>query len=83
MSKIAATRKPTQYQPSVHVTYADIDRSLHNMQPGQWFILPSGARGQYLGVTHAGPVVNWVAGKFDKKHAKANHPLRQYAKIYK
>jgi hypothetical protein len=71
-----------QYTKSVKVNYSDLDRTLKTFQPGQWFTLSSGARGQYLGQTKSITVVNWVDGKFDKQHAKANKPLREFAKIY-
>lgn len=71
-----------RYQSSVRVTYSDLDSVLQTFQPGQWFTLSSGARGQYLGQIKSGSVVNWVNDKFDKQHAKANKPLREFAKIY-
>lgn len=69
------------YQPSLVIGFDNLEVKLSEYRPGQWFKLPSGARGQYLGSTHAGPCVNWVNGKFDKIHARANRPLRQYVKI--
>lgn len=71
-----------RYQSSIRVNYSDLDRVLQTMQPGQWFVLSSGARGQYLGQTKSSTVVNWVNDKFDKQHAKANKPLREFVKLY-
>lgn len=51
---------------------------------GQWFTNETGSRGQYLGITKTGAhVVRWQAkDKFGKIDARANKPLRQFAKIY-
>jgi hypothetical protein len=50
---------------------------------GQWIQLETGPRGQYLGTTASGSqVVRWQNGTFKTKDAKANAPLRHFAKIY-
>ena len=71
-----------QYKPTTRVNYGQLDTVGLTHQVGQWITLPSGARGQYLGETHAGPVINWVRDKFTQQHAKANKALRQYARVY-
>lgn len=59
--------------------------NFNGIQPGQWVALDD-QRGQYLGTTRAGTVViRWQqqdAPSFGKRDAKANKPLRQYAKQY-
>lgn len=54
------------------------------MKPGQWVRFDSGVTGQYLGTTLAGvhAIRYQKDGKFGKTDARANKPLRQYAKIY-
>lgn len=54
------------------------------MKPGQWVMFDSGVRGQYLGTTRAGvrAIRYQKDGKFTKVDARANKPLRAYAKIY-
>jgi hypothetical protein len=52
---------------------------------GQWVQdNATGSRGQFLGVTARGTViVRWQRdGNFARRDAKANKPLRDYAKIY-
>lgn len=55
------------------------------LQAGQWVRVDQ-ARGQYLGTTRAGAhVIRWQqadSDKFSMRDAKANKPLRQYAKLY-
>ena len=55
-----------------------------NIKIGQWVKLCDGATGQYMGTTSQGvDVINWKkTNKFDTTMAKANKPLRKYAKIY-
>ena len=57
---------------------------LRNMKPGQWVQFDSGNRGQYMGTTLAGvDVVRYQKqGNFARVDAKANKPLREYAKLY-
>jgi len=71
-----------QYKTTTRCNYGQLDNIGLTHQVGQWIVLPSGARGQYLGETHAGPVINWVRDKFTQQHAKANRALRQYARVY-
>lgn len=71
-----------QYKTTTRVNYGQLENIGVTHQIGQWITLPSGARGQYLGETHAGPVINWVRDKFTQQHAKANKALRQYARVY-
>jgi len=65
------------------VFVADVSQ-LATVKPGQWVQFDSGHRGQFLGLTGAGVYVirYQKQGKFAKRDAKANKPLRQYAKIY-
>ena len=67
------------FKPTITINFSRIESE--NLKIGQWFKLPSGARGQYLGKTHAGPVVNWVNERFTKVHAYANGALRTYATL--
>lgn len=55
-----------------------------SMKPGQWVRFDSGVTGQYLGTTRAGvhAIRYQKQGKFAKVDARANKPLRAYAKIY-
>ncbi len=55
-----------------------------SLKAGQWIITETGSRGQYLGTTSAGTiVVRWQRkDKFATVDAKANKPLRQFAKVY-
>ena len=69
------------YLPTVSVSFSDVETIGQKYKIGQWFILPSGARGQYLGECHSGPVVNWVNGKFNERHAYSNMHLRRYARL--
>ena len=73
--------KANRYLPSVSVSFADVETIGQKYKIGQWFVLPSGARGQYLGECHSGPVVNWVNDKFTTRHAFGNKHLRAYAKL--
>ncbi len=58
--------------------------SFANIKIGQWVKLCDGATGQYMGTTAQGvDVINWKkTNKFDATMARANKPLRNYAKIY-
>jgi hypothetical protein len=58
--------------------------SFSTVKVGQWIKLCDGATGQYMGTTAQGvDVINWKKStKFDATMAKANKPLRKYAKIY-
>lgn len=59
--------------------------SANSLHIGQWIRdNATGSRGQFLGVTTAGTVViRWQKdGNFARRDAKANKPLRTYAKIY-
>jgi hypothetical protein len=58
--------------------------SFSTIKVGQWIKLCDGATGQYMGTTAQGvDVINWKKSvKFDTTMAKANKPLRKYAKIY-
>ena len=51
---------------------------------GQWVKNEFGQRGQFLGVTLTGTVViRWQRyAKFERDDARANKPLRAFAKIY-
>lgn len=55
-----------------------------NVKVGQWVQTETGSRGQYLGTTAAGAlVIRWQnSGKFTKRDAMANKPLRKFATIY-
>ena len=56
-----------------------------SIRPGQWVCTETGSRGQFLGVTTTGTaVIRWQkeTAKFQKKDAKNNHHLRQFAKVY-
>lgn len=59
-------------------------QSFSTVKVGQWVKLCDGATGQYMGTTAQGvEVINWKkTSKFDTTMAKANKPLRKYAKIY-
>jgi hypothetical protein len=55
-----------------------------NIKPGQW-ILYTGNRGQFHGITRAGVIViRWQKEweKFGKRQAKANATHRDFAKRY-
>lgn len=58
--------------------------SFNGIKPGQWIKLCDGSTGQYMGTTKAGTdVINWKRQPvFDKTMARANKPLRAYAKVY-
>ncbi len=58
--------------------------SFATVKVGQWVKLCDGATGQYMGTTAQGvDVINWKkTNKFDATMARANKPLRKYAKIY-
>ena len=51
---------------------------------GQWVKNEFGQRGQFLGVTLTGTIViRWQRyAKFERDDARANKPLRAFAKIY-
>jgi hypothetical protein len=54
------------------------------IKPGQWVkISGQDIRGQYLGTTARGTeIVRWQNDNFAKRDAKANKPLREFARIY-
>ena len=59
--------------------------SANSLHVGQWISdNATGSRGQFLGVTARGIViVRWQKdGNFARRDARANAPLRKYAKIY-
>jgi hypothetical protein len=58
--------------------------SFSTIKVGQWVKLCDGATGQYMGTTAQGvDVINWKKSVvFNKTMAKANKPLRVYAKVY-
>lgn len=59
--------------------------NFNGIKPGQWIALADGQniRGQYLGTTARGTeIIRWQNENFSKTDAKANKPLRQFAKIY-
>ena len=59
--------------------------AFNGIKPGQWIQIETGSRGQYLGKTKAGAnVIRWQSeqSKFARVDAKANKPLRQFAKLY-
>lgn len=74
-------KNATQYTKTVLVSSIDTD---FNLRIGQWVTTETGSKGQYLGKTRAGVmVVRWQnREKFAKVDAKANRPLRQFAKLY-
>ena len=68
------------FKPTVFI--ANIEQ-LDSLKIGQWIQFDSGIRGQYLGTTkHGTDCVRYQNDKFAKLDAKANKPLRQYAKMY-
>lgn len=75
------TRNAGQYKPTMLVSTSANMRSL---RAGQWIVTDMGQRGQYLGTTQRGTVViRWQqSDSFAKVDAKANKPLRQFAKVY-
>lgn len=60
------------------------DYSFKGIKPGQWVQLAGqNIRGQYMGTTARGTeVIRWQNEAFSKTDAKANKPLRQFAKVY-
>lgn len=69
-----------RYQSTLLVSSITV---LSGVKVGQWIQLETGQRGQFLGVTRAGVnVVRWQNSKFQTVDAKANKPLRQFAKLY-
>lgn len=78
---LSTARNAGQYKPTMIVSTSANMRSL---RAGQWIVTDMGQRGQYLGTTQRGTVViRWQQGEqFRKVDAKANKPLRQFAKVY-
>lgn len=78
---LSTARKAGQYKPTMLVSTSANMRSL---RAGQWIVTDMGQRGQYLGTTQRGTVVvRWQQrDKFTKVDAKANKPLRIFARIY-
>lgn len=74
------TSKSSQYKPTMLVSSI----SNFSVRIGQWVQTETGSRGQYLGTTAIGTVVvRWQnSGKFSKRDARANKPLRQFARVY-
>lgn len=74
-------RNPNQYKPTMLVSTT---ANMQTLRPGQWIVTDMGQRGQYLGTTAAGTtVIRWQqAATFRKVDAKANKPLRSFAKVY-
>jgi len=74
-------RNRTEYKPTMLVSTA---ANMQSLRPGQWIVTDMGQRGQYLGTTAAGTtVIRWQQREtFAKVDAKANKPLRQFAKVY-
>lgn len=76
--------KPWLYQSTVTV----VSYNFKGIKPGQWVRLAENLnqRGQYMGRTNAGTeVIRWQqsdAPSFAKRDAKANRPVRSYAKQY-
>ena len=68
-----------------------ISTQYHNLQTieanppkiGQWVMMDSGIRGQYLGKTKAGAIViRWQNGNFgNAADTKSNHYLRRFALV--
>jgi hypothetical protein len=69
-----------QYKPTMLVSSI----GSFTVRIGQWVQCETGARGQYLGTTASGTVVvRWQRdGKFSTRDARANKPLRQFARVY-
>lgn len=75
-----------QFVKTVGITGFDFSA----VKPGQWVKTECGNRGQYLGTTFRGiQVVRWQGSRFDgspakfsRVDAKANKPMRKYAKVY-
>lgn len=60
------------------------DYDFRGIQPGQWVkVSGQDIRGQYLGTTARGTeIVRWQNDNFARVDAKANKPLREFAKLY-
>jgi hypothetical protein len=60
------------------------DYNFKGIQPGQWVkVSGQDIRGQYLGTTVRGTeIVRWQNDKFARVDARANKPLREFAKLY-
>lgn len=60
--------------------------NFNGLKPGQWVQLAGQkTRGQYMGTTaHGTEVIRWQneTATFSKTDAKANKPLRRFAKVY-
>jgi hypothetical protein len=53
------------FQRFTATVIADTEDQFRTLRPGQWFRTSSGARGQFLGITAAGVIVNrWQSGRF-------------------
>lgn len=78
---LQTNRNPNAYKPTMLVSTT---AAMHTLRAGQWVITDMGQRGQYLGTTSRGTVViRWQQSEtFKKVDAKANRPLRQFAKVY-
>lgn len=78
---LSTARNAGQYKPTMLVSTV---ASMHTLRAGQWIVTDMGQRGQYLGTTQRGTtVIRWQqADSFTKVDAKANKPLRQFAKVY-
>lgn len=74
-------RSTSHYKPTMLVSTT---AAMHTLRAGQWICTDMGQRGQYLGTTAAGTtVIRWQQREtFAKVDAKANKPLRQFAKVY-
>ena len=78
---LSTSHNAGQYKPTMLVSTTANMRAL---RAGQWIVTDMGQRGQYLGTTQRGTVVvRWQqSDSFAKVDAKANKPLRQFAKVY-
>lgn len=78
---LSTARNPNAYKPTMLVSTT---AAMHTLRAGQWIVTDMGQRGQYLGTTAAGTtVIRWQQrNRFTKVDARANKPLRQFAKVY-
>ena len=78
---LSTSRNPNAYKPTMLVSTT---ASMRTLRAGQWVCTDMGQRGQYLGTTEAGTtVIRWQQrAAFTKTDARANKPLRQFAKVY-
>jgi len=79
---LQTNRNASHYKPTMLVS--TISNNLHSLRIGQWIVTEANQKGQYLGTTAAGTtVIRWQnRDKFSKVDARANSPLRRFAKIY-